>query len=72
MINREKTHSYKVAGSRISFAIYILMYFKTDITKKMAISKISEALSHPLETIFIPFHQSFSLVINQLPNITVT
>jgi len=53
MINREKTHSYKVAGSRISFAIYIPMYFKIDITK-MALSKISEALSQPLETIFIP------------------
>jgi hypothetical protein len=66
-----KTHSYKVAGFRISFAIYIPMNFKTEITK-MAISKISEALSQPFEIIFIPFLQSFTLVTNQLPNITVT
>jgi hypothetical protein len=71
MINREKTHSYKVAGSRILFAIYIPIYFKTDITK-MALSKISEAFSQPFEIIFIHFRQSFTLVTNQLPNITVT
>jgi hypothetical protein len=66
-----KTHSYETAGSRISFAIYISMNFKTEITK-MALSKNFEALAQPFENIFIHFYQSFSLVTNQPPNITVT